>query len=224
VTTRRRRVGGVLLGSAAFLVLAVPSDVSLGAQQGPAMDVGRDRGTVGVFLGRTSSRQLWNNSFASGPLSGIGGGVYVDVQTPIQVLSIRAEAGYAGRGSVVWDEELDGGRTAEAAVRSHYLSLAVHGKLGVGLGALSAYVFAGPTLDFLLDSRCSASLCQVIREEKKTVFNLATGAGVGVALGGGFRTDLEVRLTEGLSDAYLGNLDSARNRTVELLVRVGKPL
>ncbi|MGW8265230.1 MAG: hypothetical protein ACWGSQ_02615 [Longimicrobiales bacterium] len=49
-------------------------------------------------------------------------------------------------------------------------------------------------------------------------------AGMGATLGGSLRTNLEVRLTEGLSDAYLGNQDSARNRTVELLVRVGKPL
>lgn len=224
MTTRKGRVGGYLLGSAAFLVLAIPSGGFLGAQEEPAAGEGRDRGTVGVFVGRTSSRQLWNNSLSSDRLSGVGGGVYVDVRTPIPFLSIRAEAGYAGRGSVVWDEELDPERTAEAAIRSHYLSLPVHGKLGVEAGALSAYLFAGPTLDFLLDSGCSAPLCPVIREEKTTVFNLAAGAGAGVALGGGFRTDLEVRLTEGLSDAYLGNLDSARNRTVELLVRVGKPL
>lgn len=224
MTAGRSRVGGSLLGLAAGLILTLPGCCSLRAQEGPAVGGGPDRGTVGVFLARTSSRLLWSNSFPSTRLLGIGGGVYADVQTPIPFVSIRAEAGYAGRGSLVWDEERDPDRTAEAAVRSHYLSVPVHGKLGVGVGALSAYLFAGPTLDFLLSSGCSAELCQLIREEKTTVFSLAVGAGVGVVLGGSLRTNLEVRLTEGLSDAYLGNQDSARNRTVELLVRVGKPL
>jgi len=219
-----RCIGRVLAGLAAFLILALCGGGSLEAQYGPAAPEVRDRGTLGVFLGRISSRQLWNNSFASDRLQGIGLGVYVDVRTPIPFLSIRAEAGYAGRGTLIWDEELDPERTEEATVRSHYLSLPVHGKVAVGVGPLSAHLFAGPTLDFLLSSSCSDLFCQVIREEKTVAFAVAAGAGVGLDLGGRFNLDLELRLTEGLSDAYLGTLNSARNRSVEMLVRVGKPL
>lgn len=220
----RKPVHRLFHGLAAWLILVLCWGGSLEAQEDPALPEVRDRGTVGVFLGRTSSRQLWNNPFDSDRLSGLGVGVFVDVRTPMPLVSIRAEVGYAGRGTVVWDGESDPERTAEATVRSHYLSMPVHGKLAVGAGPISAYLFAGPTLDFLLASRCSAEFCQAIREEKTTVFSVAAGAGLGLDLRGRFRTDFEIRLTEGLSDAYLGNLDSARNRTVELLVRLGKPL
>ena len=224
MTTKKRGGRVLLLGLAAALSPVAGGGGVLGAQEDATVPEDRDRGTVGVFLGSTSSLQLWTGSFASDRIQGFGLGVFVDVRTPVQFLSIRAEAGYAGRGGLVWDEVMDPEGAAEATLRGHYLSFPVHGKMAVGLGPISGYLFAGPTLDFLLDTGCSAEFCQAIREEKTTVFSVAGGVGLGVELGSRLRAGFELRLTEGISDAYLVNGDSARNRTTELLVRVGRPL
>ncbi len=179
-------------------------------------------GTAGLFLGRTSARQIWNGPIGSEELKGVSAGVFADVQTPLSVLSIRAGAGYSGRGGAVWDEVEDPGKESVARVRSHYLSLPLHGVVELGLGPLAGYAFGGPTVDFLLSSECSAQFCQFIREEKTTGVSVAVGVGLALDLPRTVRTYLEWRLTEGLGDAYLGDRDSARNRTVEILVRMGR--
>jgi hypothetical protein len=220
--SRRAPAFWVALG--AVLVLAAPGEGPLGAQEVPSGGGTRDRGSVGVFLGKASSRQIWSSSFSSDRLDGLALGAYVDVRTPVSFLSIRAEAGYVGRGSVVRDPDEDPERAVEASIRSHYLSVPVHGKATAEVGPLSATLFGGPTLDLLLDSGCSVEFCQVLREEKTVVFAVAVGAGVGLDLGKRLSPSFELRLTEGLSDSYLGAQNSARNRSVEMLVRVGKPL
>ena len=131
-----------------------------------------------MFLGATTSRQIWNSTYSSDRLDGLALGAYVDVRTPVSFLSVRAEAGYMGRGSVVWDPGDDPERTAEARIRSHYLSVPVHGKVAGKVGPLSAYLFGGPTMDLLLNSGCSVEFCQVFREERMAVFGVAVGAGV----------------------------------------------
>lgn len=219
----RRRVPTFWVALGAVLILAAPGEGPLRAQEGPGGGT-RDRGSVGVFLGKASSRQIWSSSYSTDRLDGLALGAYVDVRTPVSFLSIRAEAGYVGRGSVVWDPDEDPERAAEARIRSHYLSVPVHGKVAGKVGPLSAYLFGGPTMDFLLGSGCSVEFCQVIREERMAVFGVAAGAGVGLDLGERFSTSFELRFTEGLGDAYLGTQNSARNRSTELLVRMGKRL
>ncbi|MFC1660585.1 outer membrane beta-barrel protein [Gemmatimonadota bacterium] len=222
------RVNGGLrntaLGLAGLLCLHLVGPGPVAAQDSPGVPVGPNRGIVGVFMGKTSSRQIWTPPFASARLEGLTFGLFVDVQTPIPFLSVRAEGGYVGRGTVVWDQAQDPARAAEAKVRSHYLTLPIHGKAAVGWGPLAGYVFAGPTVDILISSECSSQFCQVVRGERGMVVNVAVGLGFGLEWPGGFRSDMEARITEGLSEAYLGDRDSARNRSVELLVRLGKPL
>ncbi len=197
-------------------VLSAPSSGALSAQD--------SRQKVGMYLGRTSSRQLWSGSIGTDVVGGVSAGVFVDVETPIPAVSIRAEAGYAGRGTIVWDEQVDPDRASEARVRSHYLTLPVHGKAIVGLGPLSIFAFGGPTMDILLSSGCTTQFCQVIREEKVAVFGVGGGVGVGIDLPGGYWGCVELRHTEGLTDAYVGARDTARNRSREILVRVARPL
>jgi len=192
--------------------------------EAPPLAAQEDRGTVGFFLGKTSSRQLWSGSIGSERIQGLSVGVFVDVQTPLPALSIRAEAGYAGRGTIVWDDLADPERTSEAKVRSHYLSLPVHGKAQFRFGPFSGYGFAGPTLEYLLSSGCSTQFCQVIQEENMIVLSVGGGFGIGLDLFGRYRAGIEVRFTEGLNDAYVGALDAARNRSTEILVRMGIPL
>lgn len=182
----------------------------------------RDRGTIGFFMGKTSARQIWVGPLGTEKLGGISFGVFMDVSTPLPPLSIRAEAGYVGRGSVVWDEIEDPGRESEARFRSHYLSFPVHGLVEVGIGPVAGYLFAGPSMDMALSSDCSAEFCQFIREEKPMVVNASIGVGAVVDIPRSFRTFVEFRLSEGIGDAYVADGDSARNRTVEILVRLGR--
>ena len=216
-------VGSSFKGYGAILALVLCLSV-LSAPVSEALSAQDTRQRVGVYLGRTYSRQLWSGSIGTEVVEGASAGVFVDVETPIPAISIRAEAGYAGRGTIVWDDQADPDRASEAKVRSHYLTLPVHGKATVGLGPLSLFAFGGPTMDILLDSGCTMQFCQVIREEKMAVFGVGGGVGVGIDLPGGLWGGIELRLTEGLSDAYVGARDAARNRSREILVRVARPL
>ena len=215
-------------GMVAMILLALFSfpDQGLFGQVGAQvrMDASdlRDRGTIGFFMGKTSARQIWVGPLGTEKLGGISFGVFMDVSTPLAPLSIRAEAGYVGRGSVVWDEIEDPGRESEARFRSHYLSLPVHGLVELGIGPIAGYLFAGPSMDMVLSSDCSAQFCQFIREEKPVVVNAAIGVGAVVDIPRSFRTFVEFRLSEGIGDAYVGDWSSARNRTMEILVRLGR--
>lgn len=183
----------------------------------------RERGIVGLSGGRTSARQVWTGPVGSEGLEGISLGVFVDVETPIPFLGVRAGGGYVGRGSVVWDQVEDPDRASDAKIRSHYMSFPVHGLLELGIGPVAGYLLAGPTVDILISSECSAQFCQFIREERPTGVNVVVGLGAALDIPGDFRTYVELRLSEGLGDAYLADGATARNRTIEMLVRLGRP-
>jgi len=224
-----KRVAVVLLVFMALIPCFVGSlagQTVPGGEAGAAPAGDQDGGPlviVGLFVGRISSRQIWSPPYETDGLKGLTAGVFVEARTPVSFLSVRAEAGYAQKGTVVWDESQDPGRNAPARVRSHYLTLPIHGKVSFDVGPAEAYVFGGPTVDFLLSSQCSEEFCQFIRDEKGTVVNAAVGGGVGFRLPGGYTVGLEGRITEGLGDAYLAEFDSARNRSTSVLVRIGRP-
>ena len=209
-------------------VLALVCLLSVGggfaaAQESVNTPEARDRGTVGFFLGQTSSRQLWGGNLATDRLNGLSLGIFVDVQTPVPALLVRAELGYAGRGTIVWDLEEDPERAQEARVKVHYISFPVHGMVELRLGPVVGYVFAGPTVDVLVASDCSMEFCPGMGEEKGAVVNAAGGIALGFDLPREIRARFELRFTEGLGDAYLGGIVSARNRSAEMLVRLGRP-
>jgi hypothetical protein len=191
---------------------------------GPASVHGQMRGTLEIHGGRASSRQLWSGSFATEQVEGISFGVAVDVQTPVPFLSVRPGLAYTRRGSVVWDSERDPDRGSEAHVSSHYLAVPIHGKLALRLGPVAAYVFGGPMLDLLLTTGCTREFCHLLREERLMVLNVSAGLGVGLDLSERFRTGLELRVAEGLTEAYAGDSGGVRNRSLELLVLVGFPI
>ena len=179
--------------------------------------------TVGFHMGQTRSHQLWSGPISTGGANGFAFGVNVDVPTPVRFFSIRAEIGYAGRGSVVWDGEVDPDALASARVKSHYLSLPVQGKVRFDLGPAAAYLLAGPTLDLLLKTQCTQDLCRVLSEENPTVFGVTVGSGVSAEYRDRFRGELEIRVTEGLTDAYLSSSSEVRYRSVEVLMRACFP-
>lgn len=176
---------------------------------------------LGIAVGGASSRQLWSRTFSTEAAHGLSAAVFVEVPTPLSHLSVRAEAVYVGRASLVWDPALDPDRAGETTVRGHYLSLPIHGQVRAGLGPISLYGFGGPTVDLTLSTGCREDFCAVLRDEKPMTFGVGVGAGAALLLPNGMEGGVEVRLTEGLSSAYQGQSRDARWRTIELLLRVG---
>ena len=64
---------------------------------------------------------------------------------------------------------------------------------------------------------------EVLREERQTVVNVAGGGGIGVQLPRALVAGFELRITEGLGDSYVGDFITMRNRSVEVLARLGIP-
>ena len=179
--------------------------------------------TVGVHLGQARSHQTWDGPIATENAHGFILGVNVEVPTPVSFLSIRAELSYVRRGSSIWDEVLDPEGVAPAFVRSHYLNVPIVGKVNLRLGPSSLYLFAGPAFDLLLETECSQDLCGVLFDERPTVFAVTFGSGVSVDLWDRYRAGLELRVTEGLSSAYVAASSDVRYRSLELLIRASFP-
>ena len=175
---------------------------------------------VGVVLGRTTSRQLWSPEVSEVSRDGIVIGGFLEVPVTGR-LSIRAGAEYVQRGATI--ERDTEGRPADGEVRTDYASFPIHLKISGSLGALRLHIACGPTVEQLLRSRKDPVLALVLDEDHPVVVGLAVSAGAGLHLSDRFVPELEVRLTEGLSKAHAGSFVTVRNRSVEVLLRVGVP-
>ena len=184
---------------------------------------GQIQRTVGFHVGQVRSRQIWSGAISTANANGPSVGVNVDVPTPAPFLSIRAELSYIRRGSVVWDDQIDPEHLTPANVRSHYLSIPILGKVKFRLGPGSIYLLAGPTIDQLLKTQCGQALCSALNDDRPTAFGVIVGSGVSIDFGDRFRGDLEFRLTEGLSDAYVSSSSSTHYRSSEFLLRACFP-
>ena len=198
-----------------LLVLALWPPQGLLAQMGA---------TVGVVAGVTSSRQVWSGSGASAAAHGILLGAYVRVPTPLPHLAVRAEVAYAQRGGLLSEQELQADQPLSAQVRGHYLSFPIHVETSLDLGPVRLFAFGGPTLEQTQHITAHASVVQVMGVERTTLFGVGYGAGLGGPLPGGLRGALEVRGMEGISEAYYEGPTTIRNRSFEILLRVGFPI
>lgn len=86
------------------------------------------------------------------------------------------------------------------------------------------FAFGGPTLEQTLKTTADASVVQVMGVERAVLFGVGYGAGLGGPLPGGLRGSLEVRSMEGISEAYYEGPVTIRNRSFEILMRVGVPI
>lgn len=198
-----------------LLVLALSPPQWLLAQSGA---------TAGVVAGVTSSRQIWSGLGASASAEGILLGAYVRVPTPLPHLAVRAEVAYAQRGGLISERELQVDQPLSARVRGHYLSFPIHLELSWDLGPVRLFAFSGPTLEQTLKTTADASVVQVMGVERATLFGVGYGGGLGGPFPGGLRGSLEVRGMEGISEAYYEGPVTIRNRSFEILMRVGAPI
>jgi hypothetical protein len=205
--TRRRSVVAV-----AVALAAVPAALS-------AQTPGTLIGAVGGWV---QNRQVWSPSSETERVGGILLGAFLRAATPADWLSVQAEALWTQRGGEVFDD-VDG-QLLQGSVRSDYLTVAVHPRASLAWGPLRVHLVAGPTLDQPLRSRFDPSLRMVLENEAPTVFGVSVGAGLGTVLAGQVHAEVEARVFEGLGDAYSGSFVSVRNRSIEILGRVGMPL
>jgi hypothetical protein len=175
-----------------------------------------------VVGGVVQTSQLWAPDADTESYRGFSLGAFVDAATPRPWLSVRAEGAYTQRGG---DVLLDvGGQPAGARLRMGYATLGVHAKVSYTLGPLHVHFAAGPTVDQVLRNRVDASLAQVFDRERSIVLGVAGGGGVGLWLTERVFAQVDVRIVEGLSDAYDGAFTTVRNRSGEVVARVGVPL
>ena len=174
---------------------------------------------VGVVGGYTSTEHVWSPDADAQGVAGLTLGAFVDVQTPLDWLSVGAEVAYTQRGAnVLFDV---GGTPTPGGIRTDYVTLAIRIRAAIGVGPARLHVAVGPISDVVLRSRLDPLLTQELDEEGSTVFGVSVGAGAGAWVTSRVFVEVEARIVEGLQAAYSGNFVSAHNRSRELVARVG---
>ncbi len=206
------RLGRVAPGRAALLLAA------WGATATPVLAQSADRLT-GIVAGRVESEQIWSPAVETGRRAGFLVGAFVDVQTPVPALRVRAEGALARRGGLVLSDYRGGALDGE--VESDYLAFHLHAKVAAPLGPAHIFVDAGPGVDVLIRSREDAVLAQALVEEHATVMTVGAGAGAGVRVGA-YAVEVGGRWVRALTDAYRGTAATVRNQSLEWVVRLAR--
>ena len=213
---------GLALLALAVTVLAAPGASPLRAQEAPDAGASPSAGTaepsvVGVVGGWNLNDGIWKPDAGSERVGGIVLGGFVNASTPVGWFAVRAEILWTQRGLDVVD---DAGAPA-GAVRADYLTLGVHARASRSVGPVRVHVAAGPTVDQTLRRRVDAQLGPALNQEVGTAFGVHAGAGLAFPVAERYRVELEARWFEGLSDAHAGDFLSVRNRSFEIVTRVG---
>lgn len=174
---------------------------------------------TGVFAGRIDSEQVWNPGVETAQRSGFVVGAFVDVPTPLPALRVRADGGFARRGTFVSSDTR--GNTIDGEVQSEYLTFQLQAKLAASVGPVHVFAAGGPGFDYLMRSREDPLLTQVLVDKHATVFNVVGAAGIGGRIGR-VVAETEGRWIRGLSNAYSGSAAKVRNRSVELVLRLSR--
>lgn len=177
---------------------------------------------VGVVAGMVQNEQLWKPDAETEAVNGVVLGGFANAQTPLSALSVLVEGLYVQRGGNVRTDP--DGETITGGVRSDYLTFTLHARLAAGLGRARIHLSGGMTIDQLLRSRIDPSLRSVLDSESPTVFGVSAAAGIGARVTERVHVELEARIVEGLGDAHSGSFVSFRNRSKEIVMRVGIPL
>jgi len=201
------------LAVALAIVAPTMSGSRLSAQNSPTI--------IGGMVGYNSTTGVWQPAAESQAVGGFTAGAFLHASTPVQWFSVLAEGAWVQRGSdvtgTVEGQPLTGG------VRSDYLTVTIQPRGTITLGPVRFHASAGPTLDLLVRSRIDPALAPVLYQDVGTVFGATGAVGLGVAVGPRYRVELEARMFEGLGDAYTGDFIAMRNRSLEVVARVGIP-
>ena len=178
--------------------------------------------TLGGMGGWVRNSPVWDRGFEAEPVGGLLVGAWVDVPTPVARLSVTAEAALTQRGS---GTVLDPAAVPEAfgthPIRTDYLTTSVLPRATLRLGVVRLHATTGPTMDLLLRSRVDVILDARLEDAATAVFGWTLGVGIGTDRAGTRVFGIEARLFEGLGHAYSGDVGDLRNRSFEVLARVG---
>ena len=176
---------------------------------------------VGGHLGRTSSRQMWAGALESDERRSLVLGAFVEVATPLDRLSVIAEASYVRRGGRVSLEAVGLQGQGTVDTRVDYISFPVVLAARLFRNPVGVYAYIGPAVDYHLNTQGEPSVADLYSTEKKTVLTGVLGGGVELLVAQRWSLRLEARLMEGLSAAFEGRLGEIRHRSFELFVRAG---
>ena len=176
---------------------------------------------VGVLGGWISNEQIWQPDATTEKVGGVLLGGYLNAVAPASWFSVQAEVYWAQRGGNVTTEI--GAVTVDGGVRSDYLAVSIHPRATVSLGPVGLFLSAGPTVEQVIQSRLDPTLEPVLTASA-TTFGVNAGVGFSVQINPRLRGEVELRVFEGLGDAYSGAFVTLHNRSFEVLARVGIPL
>ena len=209
----------VALSVGVTLVAAGLLSSTLSAQETDVSGRPAEPTIVGVTGGWNVNDGLWKPEAGTETVGGIVLGGFVNAATSLSWFGVRAEILWTQRGLDVVD---DAGAPA-GSVRADYLTFAIHARAATDVGPVRFHLAAGPTVDQTVQRRVDAQLGPALNREVGTAFGVHAGAGAGFTVAERYRIELEARWFEGLSDAHAGDFLSVRNRSFELLTRVGIP-
>lgn len=193
-------------------VLLVSSSLLLGANDAQAQGMR----AVGGFAGWVEGRQLISRQDPSDTRSGLMAGVFIDVATNAPWLDVMAEAYLVQRGGSVPIGDL------MAEVEADYLAVAVLPKVRFGLGPVSAFIYAGPNLDYHLRTKAGGQLADVYRKMAPQVFGVALGGGLELNVGATGSLRIELRHDEQLTEAFPDAPTDVHHRTKAIVIRYGR--
>jgi len=177
---------------------------------------------AGIVAGYATTDLIFDPDAETQEVGGVVVGAFVVSQTPLAWLSILAEGAYTQRGGDVMG--VVQGLPVNGGIRSDYASIVVQARAAVGVGPVRIHVAAGPVVDQLLRNRMDNALDQILDSESPMVFGVSIGFGVGAWVSERIFAEVEARIVEGVGDAFSGDFISVRNRSSELVARVGVPI
>jgi len=208
----------VPFAAAATLAALVLTAIALAAAPIP---VAAQSVTLGGAAGLTRSRQILERTSDSDPRDGFVAGAWMDVQTALPLLHVLAEAGYARRGGRFPLAGPAGLTGLTGAVESDWITFTTAPMLHVTAGPVAAFVYGGPMLELHVRTRTAAALRGAYATPSDQVFAAIAGGGLEGRLDA-WSVRAEARVVEGLSAAYSGSAGDIRQRSVEVVVRVGR--
>lgn len=182
-----------------------------------AQDLGR---YTGFSVGQTRSQQVWSPSVDTSDRTGFLVNYYTDLPSPLGPLRVRLGTGYTQRGGLVGGDFE--GEALSGETRSEWLALHLELKLAQSIGPMHVFAAAGPAYGLHLRTRQDAVLAQVLFEERPNSFSVTASGGVGIKVSADRVAELEVRWVEGLTTTRSGSFVRARDRSLEIMLRIGR--
>lgn len=175
--------------------------------------------SYGIKAGYVSATQTWETTapysypYPLGTLPGVDAGLFVEwLNMPIA--SIITEVHYIQKG-------VDAGKR----LRVEYVSVPILAKARFSdppfiESPFSLYVFAGPRIDVLMNTR-AGGFSVYFDNLKKTDYGATLGGGLEFSYVGSHRVGFEFRYSPSLTDSYSMNYTKMRNHSLEFLLVLG---